>query len=183
MPGSRPHLTATPPWYHCIPPTDTHFTGNQGSCLPSTLPWQLAGTGRSEWPVFPGSGRAHSEGGARRLRLATASRTLLASWSCRSRRPSWSPPDGNCFQIDWKTVHSGPDSLFSSFQWSRWNKRSDQIRAILYVLVINQHCHDIGQTTVFSFKSHCHISLSSQLQQCENLNIAALTHKWHLSHD
>lgn len=94
MAGYRPHLQASPPCYHRIPPTDTHLTGSRGSCLPSTLPRQLAGTGRSEWPVFPGSGRAHWEAGARRLRLrqielATVSRTLLASLTFRSRWPSW----------------------------------------------------------------------------------------------
>lgn len=188
MAGYRPHLQASPPCYHRIPPTDTHLTGSRGSCLPSTLPRQLAGTGRSEWPVFPGSGRAHWEAGARRLRLrqielATVSRTLLASLTFRSRWPSWDRLEFFFFQIDWKRVNSGPDSLFCSLQCSRWNERSDQIWAILYVcLSDDQHRHNINQTTIFSFQSRCHISRSSQLQQCENLNIAALTHKWHLSH-
>lgn len=138
MAGYRPHLTASPPCYHRIPPTDTHLTGSRGSCLPSTLPRQLAGTGRSEWPVFPGSGRAHWEAGARRLRLrqielATVSRTLLASLTFRSRWPSWDRLEFFFFQIDWKRVNSGPDSLFSSLQCSRWSERSDQIWAILNV--------------------------------------------------
>lgn len=134
MPGYRLRLTASPPRYHRIPPTDTHLTGNQGSCLPSTLPRQLAGTGRSEWPVFPGSGRAHWEAGARRLRrrqieLATVSRTLLASLSFRSRWPSRDQLEFFIFffQIDWKRVNSGPDSLFFFFavQQVKWKVGSD----------------------------------------------------------
>lgn len=188
MAGYRPHLTASPPCYHRIPPTDTHLTGSRGSCLPSTLPRQLAGTGRSEWPVFPGSGRAHWEAGARRLRLrqielATVSRTLLASLTFRSRWPSWDQLEIFFFRLIERGWILAPIPFF--LLCSAAGEVKGRIRfgpSCMCVLVMNQHRHDIDQTTIFSFQSRCHISRSSQLRQCENLNIAALTHKWHLSH-